>query len=90
LRRQREAVAKFLGTPGGDGEPSPAAFCSSRDFAWTHNPSASWAGWSPSALNTRFQPAEQAAFSLAQVRNLKLKWALRIRSGHYGFRRAYG
>jgi polyvinyl alcohol dehydrogenase (cytochrome) len=74
-RSQREAVAKFLGTPGGDGEPSPAAFCASRDFAWTHNSSASWAGWSPSALNTRFQPAEQAKLSVAQVRNLKLKWA---------------
>jgi polyvinyl alcohol dehydrogenase (cytochrome) len=74
-RSQREAVAKFLGTPGSDTEPSPAAFCASRDFAWTRAPSASWAGWSPSALNTRFQPAEQAGLSLSQVRNLKLKWA---------------
>ena len=46
-RSQREAVAKFLGTPGGDSGPSPAAFCSSRDFAWTHDPSASWPGVEP-------------------------------------------
>jgi polyvinyl alcohol dehydrogenase (cytochrome) len=74
-RSQREAVAKFLGTPGGDSGPSPAAFCSSREFVGTHDPSASWSGWSPSAANTRFQPSDQAGLSLVQVRNLKLKWA---------------
>ena len=36
----------------------------------------SWAGWSPSALNTRYQTAEQAGLTMGQVRHLKLKWAL--------------
>jgi polyvinyl alcohol dehydrogenase (cytochrome) len=34
-----------------------------------------WNGWSPTAANTRFQPADQAGLTAAQVPNLKLKWA---------------
>lgn len=34
-----------------------------------------WNGWSPTPANTRFQPADQAGLSAAQVPNLKLKWA---------------
>lgn len=34
-----------------------------------------WNGWSTSLANTRFQPAEQAGLTAAQVPNLKLKWA---------------
>ncbi len=34
-----------------------------------------WNGWSPTATNTRFQPADAARLSLDQVRNLELKWA---------------
>ena len=34
-----------------------------------------WNGWSPTPANTRFQPADQAGLSVAQVPNLKLKWA---------------
>src|SRR6201998_3520879 len=37
-----------------------------------------WNGWSPSTANTRYQTAEQAGLTTAQVRHLKLKWA-------YGF-----
>jgi polyvinyl alcohol dehydrogenase (cytochrome) len=36
---------------------------------------ASWNGWSPDTSNKRFQPAEHAGLALAQVPNLKLKWA---------------
>ena len=32
-RSQREAVARFLGVPGVENGPSPAAFCSSREFS---------------------------------------------------------
>ena len=36
---------------------------------------ASWNGWSPDTSNKRFQTAEHAGLALAQVPNLKLKWA---------------
>ena len=35
----------------------------------------SWNGWSPDVSNKRFQPAEHAGLTAAQVPNLKLKWA---------------
>src|SRR5438876_8574094 len=38
----------------------------------------SWNGWGAGVTNTRFQSAEQAGLSAAQVPGLKLKWA-------YGF-----
>ncbi len=72
---QREAVATWLGTPGGDPEPSPAAFCSDRSVNIPANPTALWNGWSPGSANTRFQPADAAGLNLDGVRNLKLKWA---------------
>jgi polyvinyl alcohol dehydrogenase (cytochrome) len=34
-----------------------------------------WAGWSPDASNTRFQPADQARLTAADVPHLRLKWA---------------
>ena len=34
-----------------------------------------WNGWSPTPANTRFQPADQAGLTAAQVPGLKLKWA---------------
>jgi polyvinyl alcohol dehydrogenase (cytochrome) len=36
----------------------------------------SWAGWSPSTSNARYQPADRAGLEPAKVRRLKLKWAL--------------
>ena len=74
-RSQREAVARFLGVPGVENGPSPAAFCSSREFSLAAGSPANWSGWSPSPANTRFQPAVQADLTATQVRNLKLKWA---------------
>ena len=37
-----------------------------------------WNGWSPSAGNTRFQPAGAAGLTLDAVHNLKLKWAFTL------------
>ena len=37
--------------------------------------SKSWNGWSPSPSNSRYQTAEQAGLTAAQVSHLKLKWA---------------
>ena len=71
---QREAVASFLGTPGGDPAPPAAAFCADRSV---RIPAATfqWNGWSPGTSNARFQTAAQAGLTLEGVRNLELKWA---------------
>lgn len=55
-RSQREAVARFLGVPGAENGPSPAAFCSSREFSLAASFPASWTGWSPSPRTLAFSP----------------------------------
>ena len=40
-----------------------------------------WNGWSPDLANTRFQPANVARLTSAQVPKLKLKWAFGFPSG---------
>jgi polyvinyl alcohol dehydrogenase (cytochrome) len=35
-----------------------------------------WPGWSPGAANWRFQPAEAAGLTVAQIPKLKLRWAI--------------
>ena len=75
LRRdEREAVAAFLGTGRDDTTPPAQAMCTAgRPLA--ASTLGAWTGWSPSPANTRFQPAEQARFSAADVPRLELKWA---------------
>ena len=76
LRRdEREAVAAFLGKPGGDPMPRPEAFCRDRSVAIDTSVSPIWNGWSPSVDNARFAPAALARLTAAQVPRLKLKWA---------------
>ncbi|MBZ5697157.1 MAG: PQQ-binding-like beta-propeller repeat protein [Acidobacteriia bacterium] len=75
-RDEREAVASFLGTKGGDAPPPASTFCSAGIRPMSGPATESWSGWSPSSLNTRYQPAEQAGLTMGQVRHLKLKWAL--------------
>ena len=72
---QREAVANYLGTPGGDPPEPASAFCSDRSVHIAANPKLVWNGWSPATSNTRFQTAEQAGLTVDGVRGLKLKWA---------------
>ena len=72
---QREAVATWLGTPGGDPAPPASAFCSDRSVHIAATPKIQWNGWSPSGDNTRFETADKAGLTLEGVRNLKLKWA---------------
>jgi polyvinyl alcohol dehydrogenase (cytochrome) len=74
-RNEREAVASFLGKPGTESGPPPSAFCSDRRFSLQRDSMPSWGGWSATVSNTRFQSAELAGLSVAQVRSLKLKWA---------------
>ena len=74
-RDERDAVAAFLGIPGGDGTPPARAFCADRTVRIDNNAKAVWNGWSPSLANTRYQPGDMAGLSIAQVPKLKLKWA---------------
>ena len=64
---QREAVATWLGTAGGDPVPPASAFCSDRTVRIAANPKLQWNGWSPASGNTRFQTAEEAGLTLEGV-----------------------
>lgn len=72
---EREAVANWLGTPGGDPPEPASAFCTDRSVHIAANPKPAWNGWSPAASNTRFQTAGQAGLTVDNVRGLQLKWA---------------
>jgi polyvinyl alcohol dehydrogenase (cytochrome) len=75
LRRdEREAVAAFLGKPGPEPEPSPAAFCMDRRVSLDLTDRA-WNGWSPTSDNTRFVPNTVSGIAAADVPGLRLKWA---------------
>jgi polyvinyl alcohol dehydrogenase (cytochrome) len=76
LRRdEREAVASFLGKPGGDAPPVASAFCRDRSVTLDVGSGPVWNGWSPLRDNTRFAPAALAALTAAEVPKLTLKWA---------------
>src|SRR6266852_9661209 len=74
-REEREAVAKFLGTEGGEASLPPGAFCKDRTVSINDKSKFIWNGWSPKGDNARFQPADVAGLSIDQVRKLTLKWA---------------
>jgi polyvinyl alcohol dehydrogenase (cytochrome) len=74
-RDERDAVAAFLGIPGGNAPPPAKAFCADRSVKIDDHAKAVWNGWSPSLANTRYQSADVAGLTLAQVPRLKLKWA---------------
>jgi len=77
-RPEREAVASYLGTGAAEPGPPASAFCAAGSQPMSGPVKGEWNGWSPSTANTRYQTAEQAGLTTAQVRHLKLKWA-------YGF-----
>jgi len=72
---EREAVAKYIGTAGGDAPPPATAFCRDRAVKIAANPKIQWNGWSPGTDNWRYQTAEASGLSLDAVKGLKLKWA---------------
>jgi polyvinyl alcohol dehydrogenase (cytochrome) len=74
-RAERDAVAGFLGKPGGDAPPSAAAFCRDRSVTVDVGSAPVWNGWSPTRDNARFAPAALAELTAEQVPRLKLKWA---------------
>src|SRR6202162_2794394 len=75
-REEREAVANFLGTKAEETPLPASAFCSANISILSGPANDSWAGWSPSASNARYQAADRAGLAPGQVRRLKLKWAL--------------
>ena len=72
---EREAVAKYLGLAGAEPAPPTNAFCKDRAVKLAANPKIQWNGWSPDALNWRYQNSDAAGLSIDQVKRLKLKWA---------------
>jgi polyvinyl alcohol dehydrogenase (cytochrome) len=83
---QKKAVAEFMaGRPMGSAASGAAEHMG---FQCRTNPPLpdpasrpSWNGWSPDLANTRFQPAQVAKLTAAQVPGLKLKWAFGFPSG---------
>jgi polyvinyl alcohol dehydrogenase (cytochrome) len=75
-REEREAVANFLGTKEEETPLPASAFCSANISMMSGPASDTWAGWSPSTSNARYQSTERAGLAPGQVRHLKLKWAL--------------
>ena len=71
---ERQAVANWLGTPvtlERRREEIPNS-CPA-GAAWKNSPG--WSGWSPGLLNTRFQSAQDAGLTAADVPRLQPKWA---------------
>ena len=75
-RAEREAVANFLGTKAEESPLPASAFCSPSISILSGPANDTWGGWSPSESNARYQTAERAGLTAAQVRQLKLKWAI--------------
>jgi polyvinyl alcohol dehydrogenase (cytochrome) len=77
-QEEREAVAAYLGIPGGNDQPPATAYCADRTVKLTGRGKAEWNGWSPALTNTRYQSNDAAGLTIGQLPRLKLKWA-------YGF-----
>ena len=83
---QKKAVAEFMaGRPMGSAKSGGSE---TMGFQCRTNPPLadpasrpSWNGWSPDLSNTRFQPANVARLTAAQIPKLKLKWAFGFSSG---------
>ncbi|MEO8097365.1 MAG: PQQ-binding-like beta-propeller repeat protein [Acidobacteriota bacterium] len=82
-RPQREAVAKWIGTPEDKSVVTETTYCADRgvqlDF---HDFQGAWSGWSPNNKNARFHTGLRAA----DIPKLKLKWAF----GFEGDTNAFG
>jgi polyvinyl alcohol dehydrogenase (cytochrome) len=69
---ERMAVATYLGVPGAESIPQ-SAHCSDNPPLVASAPS--WNGWGVDGSNSRFQNAQAAGLTAADVPKLKLKWA---------------
>ncbi|HEX4642503.1 MAG TPA: PQQ-binding-like beta-propeller repeat protein, partial [Candidatus Acidoferrales bacterium] len=75
-RVDREAVANYLGTKTEESKLPASAFCAANVAILSGPANSSWAGWSPSAFNARYQSVDAAGLAPGQVPHLKLKWAI--------------
>jgi polyvinyl alcohol dehydrogenase (cytochrome) len=75
---ERRAVAEFVTgkVVGGDVRGAETGRCTATSRTGITSGAAAWPGWSPTVTNARFQPANVAGLSAADVPRLKLKWAL--------------
>jgi polyvinyl alcohol dehydrogenase (cytochrome) len=75
-RAEREAVSKFLGKGADETRPPASAFCKPGDRSiLSGSARQSWGGWSPDSTNARYQRAEHAGLTGADLGKLELKWA---------------
>jgi len=73
---QRRAVAAFLGRAGSTAAaPTAAPICSSTPPIRDPSAGPSWIGWGNGLPNTRFQTADEAGLTAADLPRLTLKWA---------------
>jgi polyvinyl alcohol dehydrogenase (cytochrome) len=74
---ERRAVAEFLTGKSIEGDVSGASAgrCTARSSLQDLAKSSRWTGWSPSITNSRFQSADQAGLTPADLPRLTLKWA---------------
>jgi polyvinyl alcohol dehydrogenase (cytochrome) len=71
---EKRAVAEYLGAAASATPSASAGACTtSPPFDPSKGPH--WNGWGVELTNTRFQPADQAGLTAAQVPKLTLKWA---------------
>jgi polyvinyl alcohol dehydrogenase (cytochrome) len=70
---ERQAVANWLGTPVTlERRREEISNSCPAGAAWKNNPG--WSGWSPGLVNTRFQSAQDAGLTAAEVPRLQPKW----------------
>jgi polyvinyl alcohol dehydrogenase (cytochrome) len=70
---ERQAVANWLGTPVTlERRREEISNSCPAGAAWKNNPG--WSGWSPGLVNTRFQSAQDAGLTAADVPRLQPKW----------------
>ena len=72
---ERRAVAEFVTGKPVTGDLSGASTGRCTASARPSPTTMRWAGWSPSATNTRFQPREQAGLTLGDLSHLTVTWA---------------
>jgi polyvinyl alcohol dehydrogenase (cytochrome) len=74
---ERRAVAELAAGKalGGDVRGADSGRCSGTACMRDGAGSPRWTGWSSDSSNARFQPADQAGLTLADVPRLKLRWA---------------
>ena len=74
-RDEREAVAGFLGKGVDEAALPASAFCKADGRATVAATTHGWSGWAASQDNTRFQTAQSAGLTVADIGRLQVKWA---------------